>query len=81
MKLSTKDKPIEKGPAYKLKPRYVGSSEVLKVVSPVAYRIALLENWRTHSVLRVSRLRPWHGITEVCTELAVLPPLPSPKHQ
>ena len=43
IKLSTKDTPIEKGPAYKLKPRYVGPLEVLKVVSPVPYRITLPE--------------------------------------
>ena len=44
VKLSTKDTPIEKGPAYKLKPRYVGPLDVLKVVSPVAYRITLPES-------------------------------------
>ncbi len=80
VKLSTKDTPIEKGPAYKLKPRYVGPLEVLKVVSPVAYRITSPENWRIHNVLHVSRLRPWHGFTEVRTEPAELPPPPSPVH-
>ena len=70
VKLSTKDTPIEKGPAYKLKPRYVGPLEVLKVVSPVAYRITLSENWRIHNVLHVSRLRPWHEATEVRTKQA-----------
>ncbi len=44
VKLSTKDTSIEKGPAYKLKPIYVGPLEVLKVVSPVAYRITSPEN-------------------------------------
>ena len=78
VKLSTKDTPIEKGPAYKLKPRYVGPLEVLKVVSPVAYRITLPEKWRIHNVL--SRLRPWHGVTEVRTEPAELPPPPPPVH-
>ena len=58
VKLSTKDTPIEKGPAYKLKPRYVGPLEVLKVVSPVAYRITLPENWRIHNVLHIFALRP-----------------------
>ncbi len=70
VKLSTKDTPIEKGPAYKLKPRYAGPLEVLKVVSPVAYRITLPENWRIHNVLHISRLRPWHENTEVRTEPA-----------
>ena len=78
IKLSTKDTPIEKGPAYKLKPRYVGPLEVLKVVSPVAYRITLPENWRIHNVIHISRLRPWHEKTEVRTEPAELPPPPPP---
>ena len=65
MKLSTKDTPIEKGSAYKSKPRYVGPLEVLKVVSPVAYCITLPENWRIHIVLYISRLRPWQENTEV----------------
>ena len=60
VKLSTKDTPIEKGPAYKLKPRYVGPLEVLKVMSPVAYRITLPGNWRIHNVLHVSRLAWGH---------------------
>ena len=80
VKLSTKDTPIEKGLAYKLKPRYVGSLEVLKVVSPVAYRITLPENWRIHNVFHVSRLRPWHEATKVRTEPAELPPPPPPVH-
>ena len=80
VKLSTKDTPIEKGPAYKLKPRYVGPLEVLKVASPVAYRITLPENWRIHNVLHISRLRPWHENTEVLTEPAELPPPPPPVH-
>ena len=75
IKLSTKNSPIiEKGPAYKLKLRYVGPLEVLKVVSPVAYRITLPENRRIHNVIHISRLRPWHEKTEVRTEPAELPP-------
>ncbi len=78
VKFSTKDTPIEKEPAYKLKPRYVGPLEVLKVVSPVAYRITLPEDWRIHNVLHISRLRPWHENTEVRTEPAESPPPPPP---
>ena len=42
VELSTKDTPIKQGPADKLKPRYVRPLEVLKMVSPVAYRTTLV---------------------------------------
>ena len=50
------------------------------MVSPVAYRITLPENWSIHDVLHVSRLRPWHEATEVRTEPAELLPPPPPVH-
>ena len=50
------------------------------MVSPVAYRITLPENWRIHNVLHVSRSRPWHETTEVRTKPAELPPPPLPVH-
>ncbi len=51
---------------------------MIEVVSPVAYRITLPENWRIHNVLHISRLRPWHENTEVRTEPAESPPPPPP---
>src|SRR6266481_2204264 len=44
----------------KLTPRCLGLFKIIKEISPVAYRLALLANWRIHDVFHASLLNPYH---------------------
>ncbi len=44
----------------KLTPKRLGPFRILKEISPVVYRLALLANWRIHDVFHTSLLNPYH---------------------
>ena len=46
---------------HKFDDKYHGPFEVLKVVSPVAYKIKLPDHWSIHPVFHVSLLRPYYS--------------------
>ena len=48
------------GPAKKLLPKFEGPFDVVKVVSPVVYKLALPPTMRCHPVFHVSLLKPYH---------------------
>ena len=50
---------LKLGSYAKLSPRYYGPFEVLEIIRPVAYRIALLANTRAHNVFHVSFLKKY----------------------
>ena len=54
----------------KLLPKYVGPFEVVQVVGPVAYKLAMNPRWRIHPVFHVSLLEPYR------TDGRVQPPPP-----
>jgi hypothetical protein len=48
------------GPARKLLPKFEGPFEVIKVISPVAYKLKLPHTMKCHPVFHVSLLKPFH---------------------
>ena len=58
----------------KIRRRYVGPFQVVKQVSPVAFRVGLPESWKVHDTFHVSKLRKHERTKEFIRELE-LPPL------
>ncbi len=44
----------------KLTPKCLGPFKIIQEISPVAYRLGLLSNWRIHDVFHASLLTPYH---------------------
>jgi hypothetical protein len=63
-----------KGLGKKLMPQYLGPFEVLKVVSPTAYRIRLPDAYGMHNVINVEHLKLYH-----CTTASNRPYIPNPR--
>jgi Reverse transcriptase (RNA-dependent DNA polymerase)/RNase H-like domain found in reverse transcriptase/Integrase zinc binding domain/Chromo (CHRromatin Organisation MOdifier) domain/gag-polyprotein putative aspartyl protease len=68
--LSSKNLKFKHTRTRKLLPRYVGPFEVVKVVSPVAYKLRLPKTMKVHDVFHVSLLKPYR------TDGSVQPPPP-----
>ena len=58
--LSTKNLPLRAG-TRKLAALFAGPFRVTKIVSPVAFKLALPTEWRIHDVFHVSQLKTVHG--------------------
>ncbi len=58
--LSTKNLPLRAG-TRKLAALFAGPFRVTKIVSPVAFKLALPAEWRIHDVFHVSQLKAVHG--------------------
>jgi hypothetical protein len=58
--LNTKNLPLRAG-TRKLAALFAGPFKVIKVVSPVAFKLALPAEWRIHDVFHVSQLKTVHG--------------------
>jgi hypothetical protein len=58
--LSTKHLPLRAG-TRKLAALFAGPFRVTKIVSPVAFKLALPAEWRIHDVFHVSQLKAVHG--------------------
>jgi hypothetical protein len=61
--LSTKNLPLRAG-TRKLAALFAGPFRVTKIVSPVAFKLALPTEWRIHDVFHVSQLKTVHGQIE-----------------
>ena len=61
--LSTKNLPLRAG-TRKLAALFAGPFKVIRVVSPVAFKLALPSEWRIHNVFHVSQLKAVHGNIE-----------------
>ena len=48
-----------KGTPAKLQRRFVGPFKVVEVIGQQAYKLALPEEWKMHSVFHVSLLKDW----------------------
>ena len=59
VRLSTDNVTLADYPSSKLRPRFLGPFTVIKVVSPVSYKLALPSSMTLHPVFHVSRLLPW----------------------
>jgi len=59
VRLSTDNITLADYPSSKLRPRYLGPFTVIKVVSPVSYKLSLPSSMAVHPVFHVSRLLPW----------------------
>lgn len=75
VRLSTEYVTLLLQPSKKLRSRFLGPFTITKVVSPVAYKLALPSTMSCHPVFHVSRLRPWHDTPE---EFASRPQQPAP---
>ncbi len=62
----------------KLSPRYVGPFTILRQINPVTFQLPLLPQYRIHSTLHVSLLKPYHPPVSPSTEPGPSeePPLP-----
>jgi hypothetical protein len=58
VRLSTDNITLADYPSSKLRPRYLGPFTVIKVVSPVSYKLSLPSSMAVHPVFHVSRLLP-----------------------
>ncbi|MCG8340570.1 MAG: chromo domain-containing protein, partial [Cytophagales bacterium] len=58
----------------KIRRRYVGPFQVVKQISPVAFRVGLPESWRVHDTFHVSKLHKYERSEEFIRELEPLPP-------
>ena len=61
--LSTKNLPLCAG-TRKLAALFAGPFKIIKVISPVAFKLALPSEWRIHDVFHVSQLKAVHGTVE-----------------
>ena len=61
--LSTRNLPLRAG-TRKLAALFAGPFRIVKVVSPVAFKLALPAEWRIHDVFHVSQLKAVHGTME-----------------
>ena len=61
--LSTKNLPLRAG-TRKLAALFAGPFRVTKIVSPVAFKLALPTEWRIHDIFHVSQLKTVHGEIE-----------------
>ena len=61
--LSTRNLPLRAG-TRKLAALFAGPFGVVKIVSPVAFKLALPAEWRIHDVFHVSQLKAVHGKIE-----------------
>ena len=75
VRLSTEYVTLLLQPSKKLRSRFLGPFTVTKVISPVAYKLALPSTMSCHPVFHVSRLRPWHDNPD---EFASRPEQPVP---
>lgn len=64
VKLSTVNLKLPATLSRKFKARFIGPYEVLRVVSPVAYKLKLPRSLHIHPVFHVSLLRPWRVDSE-----------------
>ena len=61
--LSTKNLPLRTG-TRKLAALFAGPFRVIRVISPVAFKLALPSEWSIHDVFHVSQLKAVHGKIE-----------------
>ena len=62
--LSTRNLRVDQHLPTKIRRRWIGPFKVLKVISPVAYKLDLPPTWRIHPVFHVSNLKRYHRSTE-----------------
>ena len=59
LRVREKKSSMKLGSCAKLSPRYCGSFEVLEIIGPIAYRLALPASTRAHNVFHVSLLNKY----------------------
>ena len=59
LRVSPRNISLKLGSFAKLSPKYCGPFEVLEIIGPIAYRLALLARTRAHNIFHVSLLKKY----------------------
>ena len=65
---------IEKGPTAKLSDKYLGPFRIIKVISPVSYKLDLPAHYKIHLTFHISKLRPYKYSSSFLREQPDRPP-------
>ena len=61
-------------PSGKLRAKFMGPYTIIKVVSPVSYKLELPPKWKIHPVIYISQLQPYVQISKFSQQHKQLPP-------